>query len=264
MTKFMARIKCPNCYFTITCDIETWESTIRCPLCQKVIPVNVINKTNKSNKIIKTIKTDIDNPARPKTREGIIMLLTFLFSLGVVLAILNILIEYRPTYARRSASFTRSRWRHGTTFRQNILIAMTFINWAFILDLPFHEAKEVLKLERSRRMKETRRTSFLYYFTYMCISIVFWYLFLGKYVLLDLSLFYGGTKNKYLIASKYVFYVIMYFASILCCYVPYLIYYGFNLNFGYSDTKRYFIIFASANTIFISIFFLFSMYLNSI
>lgn len=261
----MATVKCPNCDFTINCDVESWESSVRCPLCQKVIPVNVINKTNKTNKTIKTIKTDIDNPTRPKTSEGIIMLLTFLFSLGVVLAILNILIEYRPISSRRSTTFSRTRVRHTyITLRQGILMMMAVINWAFLFDLPFHQATEVFKLERSRRMKETRRTSFLYYFTYMCISIVFWYLFLGKYVLLDLSLFYGGTKNEYLIASKYGFYVIMYFASILCCYVPYLIYYGFNLNFGYSDTKRYFTIFASVNTIFASIFFIYSMYRNSI
>lgn len=240
----MAKIKCPNCSYTIVCDIETWEDDIRCPLCNQVVPVNTGNKT---------MKTFIENAVKPKTRKGIIMILTYIFSLGVVLATLNFAIEYEET----TALYGRNGWRHVFSLRQYIILIMMFANWAYLLDLPFNKAREVFKLERRERMKETRRTSFLYYFTYMCIPIAFWYLFFRKFILLDLIIFYDGTKNEYLIVFNYIFYSITYISAVLCCYIPYLIYYGFNLNFGYSDAKRYLPTCIIINLVFAFIFFIF-------
>lgn len=228
----MARIKCPNCYFNISCEIATKEKYIKCPLCKKVIPVNAVTKT------IQTFSEDLVRAKRPKTHTVVIMLLTYLFSLGVVLAFSNAVMDYRPQPGRRER-----------TLRQEIFIIITIINATFLLDWPFNQLNKMHDEERKARIREGRRTSFIYYFTCMCICIMLWYIFIGKYVLLDLNIFYGGTKGDYLIESSYRFYTNLYNSAVLCCYTPYLIYYGFDLNFEYSDTERYFGIFTIINAI---------------
>lgn len=233
----MAKIKCSNCGFTINAEVETCETDVKCPLCKQVIPVNVEKKT---------MKTFIENAVNPKTHKSIIMLLTYIYSLGLGLLMLNFLIEYRPT---------PEGGRYRMSLRQLIIMLMVYITGSFILDSPFNKSfnksSKLNRKERMSRINETRRTAFLHYFTYMCIYILVGYLFLDKYVLLDLTQFYSVRKKEYLIENNYVFYVITYIASILCLYVPYLIYYGFKLNFEYLDTKRYFRIFTIINDIFV-------------
>lgn len=232
----MYKIKCSNCGYIIKRDLYSWETKVTCPHCKKVTLVNINNKVTQPN---------IDNSIRPKTNKLIIMLLTYLFSLGVTLGYLNLAIEYRP-----------SPGRHRISLRQNIIVIIIAIHWCFLFDWPFNQAKDVRKLERKRRLEQRRGASFVNLLTSMCIFILFWYLCLGKFVLFDLKLFYTETKKEYLIESSYSLYTILYNTSILCCYTPYLIYYYFDLNFNYLDTKRYFLIFSIINFIFAFLFFI--------
>lgn len=236
MINFMAKIKCSNCGFTISCEIKPREKYIKCPLCKKVMPVNAVTKT------IQTFSEDLIRAKRPKTHFVIIMILTYIFSLGVVLAFSNVVMEYRPQPDLRR-----------TNLRQDIMIIISIINSFFILDWPFKQADKLHDEERKSRIREGRRTSFIYYFTYMCIFIILWYIGIGKYVLLDLNISYDGTRVDYLIEGSYRFYTILYNSAVLCCYIPYLIYFGFNLNFEYSDTERYFGIFTIINAIVVAV-----------
>lgn len=226
------KIKCPNCGFTIA------ETDIICPLCE-----NVTTK-NKSDNIP---RKKVTNMQRPKTNRIIIMLLANLVSIGFCMFALLLSIEQR-----------QAEYNYYLNGRLIIILIIIGLNLGILLDAPFNVPIQgnPKKVVDETILRKNRKTYLKYYFILICVSIFFWHLCLRKIDLFYLDISYARNGLEYLIKPMHRLHSIIYHIGVLCWYVPYLIYYYFNLNFEYEDTKQYLFFLTLINVILIFIFFL--------
>lgn len=215
---------CPNCGFILM------EEDMICPICESVITKN-----------IETGDVDV----KPKTNKAIIISLTYMFSVSVAMIFLLICMDYRPKYRNMG-------------LRPYVFIGIMFIHKMALIEQPFFNEPFAFKkrLKDKKALMEEQKNNFMYYFILMCIFLLFWNLIFGRFALMDLRQYSKGILTEDMIQKRYMVYTALYYITTIFCYIPYLVYYYFSLNFEYSDTKKYLKHFVLINWILFSIFFL--------
>lgn len=225
-------MNCPTCGYKLTND------DVMCPICETIITKNIKNdepiiKTNDINKNNSVV--DIKY-RRTKTNKFIRLILACMFSAGISLFIILFLTGYHPI--------------NGTpipTFRQLVALVIVLIHWKYIFQAPF--VTEHYSVYKNKHLtNEERAKAVIYYLIRFFIFMSIWYLFLGKFVELNLTLAYNEGYRFTIIRDTiphetFVMYSNLYYLGLILSYLPYTIYYLFDMYFEEKDVKLPILIF---------------------
>lgn len=227
-------MKCPKCGYSLT------DNDVICPICESIISENI--KTDNTNNNTNNVNKIRINYKRLKTNKFVRLLLSYMFSVGISLFLILFLIDYHPIEVTPIP-----------TFRQVVALLVVFIHWSYIFQAPF--VTEHNSADKNKHLsKDERIKAFVYYFIRFFIFMSIWQLFLGKFVELNLTLSYNDMYRFTIIKdtiphATYLLYTRLYYLGLILSYLPYMIYYIFDLYFESSDVKKQVVIFICINLV---------------